>query len=476
MQKLLSVSVFLTLVYVLSIMGSGCAQVGMPTGGDRDTLAPVLDRSTPAERALNVNGNRVVLSFDEYVEIQEVQANVLISPVQKNSPDIRSNLRTVTVKLKDTLRPNTTYSINFGNSIKDVNEGNVYKNYTYVFSTGDHIDSLKLSGKAVLAETGLADTTMNVMLYRDPVDSAVIRVRPDYLARVRKDGSYEFNYLPAGSYKLYGLKDGDGGKFYNSKTETFAFRENDESFSIGSDSIPVINLFAYSQEKPRPPVTSTPVRGNGTTSGAAGRRNDKKFKYTSSLTQAPVQDLLSPVELSFSSPFKLLDSQKIYIADTNYRRMGTSRMSLDSTATILTINFIWQPETNYVLMIDKGAISDSANNALAKNDTLRFKTKRTEDYSRVLLRFSNLELSKHPVMQLLQGDDIKFAYVLKSNEWSNNLFTPGEYTIRILFDDNNNGVWDPGNYSKNLQPERTITLPQKIDMRANFDIEKDIRL
>ena len=94
----------------------------------------------------------------------------------------------------------------------------------------------------------------------------------------------------------------------------------------------------------------------------------------------------------------------------------------------------------------------------------------------MILRFKNLDISKHPILQFVEGDIIKYSYPLTGTEWSNKLFTPGQYEIRILYDSNQNGIWDPGNYSKKLQPEKAVTLAEKISIRADWDNERDIQL
>jgi hypothetical protein len=130
----------------------------------------------------------------------------------------------------------------------------------------------------------------------------------------------------------------------------------------------------------------------------------------------------------------------------------------------------------YHIIMDTTAITDSANNQLAKFDTLRFTTKQQSDYGNVVLRFSNIDLAKHPVLQFVQGEEIKQSYPLSQAEWSNKFINPGEYEIRILFDDNNNGKWDPGNYNQKRQPEKAITLKDKLAIKANWDNERDIKL
>ena len=127
-------------------------------------------------------------------------------------PAIEYKLRTVTVRLKDSLLPNTTYNINFGDAIVDLNEGNILKNFQYSFSTGAFIDSNELSGKVILAETGNTDSTMFALLYRKQEDSTVFKEKPMYVARVDAQGNFRFNNLPAGSFYVYALRDEDGNK------------------------------------------------------------------------------------------------------------------------------------------------------------------------------------------------------------------------------------------------------------------------
>ncbi len=207
----------ISLLYVLAVANTGCGQIGMPTGGPKDSIPPRLMSASPKLKSTNVTGNKITLTFNEYVNLQEVQTNVLISPLPKKQPSIDYKLKTVTVKFKDTLLPNTTYSINFGNAIVDNNEGNPLKDFVYVFSTGNQIDSFTLSGRVIIAETGKVDSTLMALLYRQTDDSAVQKRKPDYIARLSGDGSFTFVNLPAASFNLYALKDVDGGKTYNSK-------------------------------------------------------------------------------------------------------------------------------------------------------------------------------------------------------------------------------------------------------------------
>jgi hypothetical protein len=132
-------------------------------------MPPVLLQSVPADSMLNFKANKITLTFDEYVQLdnQMVQTNLVVSPTPDQAPIVASHLRDVTIRLKDSLKPNTTYSINFGNALKDVNEGNPYKNFHYVFSTGNSIASGELSGRVQLAQTGKTDSTLIVILHKN---------------------------------------------------------------------------------------------------------------------------------------------------------------------------------------------------------------------------------------------------------------------------------------------------------------------
>src|SRR5262245_37324416 len=157
---------FLIILSILKILVlSGCANIVPPQGGFRDSLPPVLVKVSPADSSVNFTGRKISFAFDEYIMVENFQQNMLVSPIPKTTPTYLSRLNTVTVTLKDTLEPNTTYTLNFGDAIKDVNEGNIMKNFTYVFSTGPSIDSLMFRGNVILAETGQVDSTLTVMLH-----------------------------------------------------------------------------------------------------------------------------------------------------------------------------------------------------------------------------------------------------------------------------------------------------------------------
>ncbi len=450
--------------FVFTTLESGCAQIGAPTGGPKDSIAPKLLSAYPKQFTTNFSGNKITLNFDEYVDVKDVQSNVLVSPYPKTNPIVDFKLKTVTVKLKDTLQDNTTYSIDFGNSIQDNNEGNPYRNFTYVFSTGSHIDSLKLSGKIIDAETGKPDSTLVAMLYRNANDSSVRKRKPDYIARVNSEGNFMFSFLPSETFKIYALKDGDGSKTYNSATEAFAFADND---IIVKDTTTEINLYAYVEEKE--------VDKKKTQATPSTKNVEKKLRYKSSVSNAN-QDLLSDLELEFSRAIKTLDKSKVILTDTFNKTVPGVDVSIDSSQKKVILKTKWIGDAAYRIIVDKDAVTDSLDGRLSKTDTISFKTKGQSDYGSILLRFKNVNDSQHIVIQFVQDKNIVRSVHVSSAQWSEKLFPPGEYELRVLYDENNNGIWDPGNYKKMKQPEKAVTLDKKLNIKANWDNERDIQL
>ena len=449
------------LLYTLSVITAGCAQIVAPTGGPRDSLPPVLLNSTPPNGSLNFKENRIVLTFDEYVHLDKLQENLLATPTPKTIPNIDSKLRTVTIRIRDTLEPNTTYRFDMGNSIRDINENNPVKNFSFVFSTGSYIDSLEFSGNVQLAETGKPDTTLLVFLYNDLDDSAVLKHKPRYITRLNTKGDFRFHNLAPGTYNVFALKDESGQKVYNSKDELFAFADSTVTIA---DTLKHVNLFAYAEEKPKP-------KESGTSAASA----DKSLKYSTSIANGR-QDLLTPLTIQFNRKLKDFDSLKIKLTDTLSNPLKSVAISIDSTNKKITIKNQWLDNSDYKLIIAKDFATDTLGTGLLKADTVSFKTKKEGDYGSLKINFKNLEKFKNPVLQFVTNNEVSNSYPLSSSQWSIKLFNPGDYEIRILEDANQNGMWDTGSYELKRQPEKVYTIPQKINIKANWDNERDIIL
>lgn len=446
---------------ICSLLIIGCAQIGAPTGGPKDTSAPVLVKAMPLNNQTNFSGNKITLTFDEYIDLQDVQSNLLVSPSPKNNPSINSNLKTIIIKLKDSLLPNTTYAINFSNAIKDINEGNVFNNFVYTFSTGAYIDSLKLEGKVMMAETGKIDSSLIVLLYKNASDTDITSRRPDYVAKLKGDGSFTFKNLPSGNFKIYTLKDGDGNRYYNAATEPFAFY-NTEVNTLDSNN--KINLFAYSEKKQEL-----------NTASSVKNEKEKRLKLSNNFIYGK-QDLLNTFQLTTNSELKIFDADSIMLMDTNFVKIKDYAINIDSSRKKISIDYKWTPNQPFNLVVLKNGLADSSGLKLLKNDTITFFTKSISEYGSLKITFKNIDLTQHPILYFLEGENIKYTFNIQNETWENKMMLPGDFTLRILYDKNNNGQWNPGNYKLKIQPENAISLPEKINIKADWENEREIVL
>lgn len=457
---------FLFSLFIISLLllQAGCANIIPPEGGLRDSLPPVLLKATPANGSRNSGTDRIVFSFDEYVELNNYQQNMIVSPLPASMPNVTRKLNTITIKLRDTLEPNTTYAFDFGESIKDLNEGNIMKDFTYVFSTGPHIDSLEFSGRVLLAETGEVDSTLTIMLHSSSDDSVLsdINRRPRYIARTDGKGNFTFHYLPPGTFYLYALAS-DANYRYMDKEKLFAFA--DSAVVIGQTS--PVTLYAYSVKKPAG-IRGTPATGNNR---AGNKPADKRLRFITSIA-AGQQGLLGKFAFTFETPLQSFDSSRIHFStDSTFTLVPDAHSwTLDSTRKILSLNYSWKENTPYHLVLEKDFATDTLGQQLLKTDTISFTTRERADYGKVSIRFRNLDLSKHPVLQFVQSGQVVSSFPLTGNVFAEPLFEPGEYSLRILEDANQNGKWDPGEFfGKHRQPEIVRPVGRKLTIRPKWD-------
>lgn len=448
----------------LGILATGCGQQVAPTGGPRDSLPPKLIAAIPEYGALEFKGNKITLLFDEYVTLENPFEKLIYSPTPKSNPTAESKLKTITFKIKDTLEENTTYRIDFGNALKDLNENNVLEDFSFTFSTGKYIDSAFLTGKVFIAQDGKTDSTLIVMLHRNMDDSAVAKEKPRYYSPLKGDGSFYFGNLKPGKYNVFALKDADGGKKYDQSSELMAFHPI--PLEIGRDTS--VTLYAFEEEEAKPKTGSTTSSPKTT----AKKRNpeDTRLRLANTL-EAGRQDLLTNLNLKSEFPLKDFDTSKIYLTDKEYNRLDDYTIALDSARKNIIVSYAWKENTGYALIQEKGFASDSVGNAFARTDSLKFGTKKNTDYGSMDIRIQNLDTAMHPILLLQKENVVAYRQELKTNRYTVKLFPPGEYEIRVLMDTNGNGKWDTGNYWKKIQPERVITRKQRIQIRANWDNE-----
>ncbi|HLI94184.1 MAG TPA: Ig-like domain-containing domain [Puia sp.] len=463
------------LLFPLSFL-VGCASIVPPTGGPRDTLPPVLVSSVPVEFSRHISSNKIVFKFDEFIDAKDIRGELVVNPVPKVDPITDGHLQTVTIRLKDTLLPNTTYTLNFYKGIKDVNEGNILRDFTYVFSTGDYIDSGRLGGTVLLALTGKADSSLVVILHKKLDDSAVIKDRPRYLTRVDTTGRFLFDHIEPGRYAVYALKDEGGSHKYLSKSQLFAFADGPVDVTAGT--MPV-TLYAYS-EQPETPSGSRNSSSTGTQPKPSKKPKEKERLEVKENTTNGTFDILDTFRLSFGTGLKLFDSALIRFTDANFKDIGLPqyRWVRDSTNKNFYLAYSWPLDTKYNLILPKAAMADSAGRRLLKDDTITFRTKKDIDYGEIRIRVFNLDLSRRPVLLFYSSDKLKYSIPFGTKkEIRQLLFEPGDYEVRILYDTNGNGKWDPGQFfGKHRQPERVISVLKKFTVKANWDNDRDISL
>ncbi len=467
MKKKFLFTVLILFVLIISIFcAPGCANIIPPSGGPRDSLPPALVSATPKDSTVNFKANRITLTFNEFIDLKDVQNNLLFTPTFENVPVIEARLRTLNIRLRDTLEPNTTYTFNFGNAIQDINESNPLRNFVYTFSTGPVLDSLELRGRVILAETGKTDSTLIVVLHKSLDDSAVVKQRPRYVARLDSAGNFRFRSLPRDTFAIYAIGDAGLSRRYTSPTQTFAFA-NAPAVS-GTDSL--YTMLAYKEEEEEKKTgTAVATRGGG---GPA----EKRLRFTSNL-EGNQQDLLKDLTLTFERPLRSFDSTKMRLTtDSTFTPVPQYRLELDTTQTVLRLQTQWQENTTYNFIMQKDFAEDTLGRKLLKDDTLSFTTRKRADYGNLRIRIRNVDTATNPVLQFVQSDKVVFSTSVKSGLFTQTLFIPGDYNLRILFDTNNNGKWDPGQFfgPDKRQPEVARPIERKVTVKPNWDNELEI--
>ncbi len=204
---------------------SSCAQMVAPTGGPADKTPPKAVKYSPDSASLNFNRKQIRILFNEYIQLVDINKQLIISPPLKYFPDIRVKGKALVINIRDTLAPQTTYAFNFGNSIADLNERNALSNFQYIFSTGSFIDSVSLKGSVKNALTLIPEKDVLVMLYNTSDDSLPFRKLPNYFGKTKEDGSFRINNIRNGKYKVFALQDKNANYLYDTRDESIAFSD-----------------------------------------------------------------------------------------------------------------------------------------------------------------------------------------------------------------------------------------------------------
>ena len=212
------------LVWIVII--SSCANPGMPVGGAKDTIPPVLLKTEPGYRTLNYKGDDIRLTFNEYLAIEDISESMVISPPMIKKPIIRTKSKTLVIEFNEDLKDSTTYSLDFKNSIADNNEKNPLEDFRFSFSTGPVFDSLRISGRLANAFNLEPIDKGLVLLHKNLHDSAFFRTKPDYIAKTNEEGIFMIDNIAPGEYHLFSLFDGNNNLLYDEGAEEMAFEDS----------------------------------------------------------------------------------------------------------------------------------------------------------------------------------------------------------------------------------------------------------
>ncbi|MDC7995170.1 Ig-like domain-containing protein [Altibacter sp. HG106] len=518
-------------VFILLMSMTHCAKKGTPTGGAKDTIPPVIVRSSPENFSTNFEADEIRITFDEYIKLEKLQQNLIISPPLQYDPEITpiSTSKQLRIKLSDTLRENTTYSINFGKSIVDNNEGNEFEYFKYVFSTGDYIDSLKLTGTVRDAQRLTPQGPATVLLYEvndQYTDSIIYNEKPTYIAATKDSTyTYELSNLKEGTYRLVALREGSANYTFQPNLDEIAFY--DEFITLPTDSSVTLTLFKepLSYEIARPSHESKNhiifgYSGNGDSlsltplsdlpEGFSSRvykdRNKDTLHYwfkpaidieqqdtlyylarnrgqVDTLTvrmKELYRDSLSierlgtssmlprdTVQLAANTPLISFDAEKITV--TNKDSMVIAHdVRIDTNYNTAEIIFEKEFEQRYNIELLPGAFQDFFEET---NDSISFRvrTMAESDYGTILFNMTNLETFPVIVELLTTNYDVRRTIYLRENKnLTFDYLQPGTYFVRLTFDTNENNMWDSGSYLERRQPERVIFYPKQIEVRANW--------
>lgn len=530
-------SLFFVLLGVLIF--SSCAKRGIITGGLKDSLAPVLVKAYPENFSTGFKNNKIEIEFNELIKIKDINSQLIISPPLKYKPIVEPQSaasKKITITIKDTLKENTTYSFNFGQSITDNNEGNPYNQFKYVVSTGTYIDSLSLVGQIKDAFNQKSDNFVSIHLYDAETftDSTIYKEQPLYVTNTLDSLTYfGLENLRKGNYKIIALKDKNNNGKYDPKSDKIGFLK--ETIHVPSDTLYQLELFKENGTVKASALTQESknkwflgYEGDKTNLKISANTNNiniplkilpysdtkkdsiqlflpiltaedsivfkienrlfkkeysRKIKDLKTIDSLQI-DAIKPkynnfndaFEMYATTPIKSIDVSKISIIDKDSLMINFNH-KLDTLKNSLSILFEKKETEKYSILVEPNAFVDYNNTT---NDSLNFKinTRKFNDYGN--LTVVPLNGSNFPyILEVIKDKDIVVAtaIITENKAITFNLIEPNAYTLRIIEDENKNNVWDTGNYQLKKQAERVIYFPKPVDIRANWDVEQifDIR-
>ncbi|MBK7762392.1 MAG: Ig-like domain-containing protein [Bacteroidetes bacterium] len=466
-----SVQVFLGYIGI-SIFCLGwlsCANIVSPTGGERDTQAPVMVKTNIPDSSINFKGGKIVFEFDEFIQVKDIMNQMMITPLVKTQPKVSVHKRKLSIDIEDSLlENNTTYHLSMGDAVSDIREGNIYKNLQFTFSTGAYFDSLSLYGKVLDANTGKPDTSSLVLLYAaNKSDSAWLNEKPLYMQKT-DGGNFNFKNLPNKEFKMYALSDANKNLYYDLASERIAFYH---TAVVAGDSNE-IRLYSFIEQAKQDTTTSKKVfiqKTAATSTKTATTKLSYSLNVDTTNKTKRTFDINDSIRFVFDKPLALMDETKIRLYQEKTLD-ASAIVEFDSSKKVITLSTQWVEEASYTLTVLKGFAQDSLG-LQAPAMAYTFTTKRKSDYGTLLLRCNKNE---NDVVLLMKNDKIIAQQKMSDTLIRFNGLIPDNYFISILHDENKNGKWDAGNYKIKQQPEKVDYYPQPITIKANWENKLDL--
>ena len=466
-----------------------CAKQGYPTGGPKDVAPPTAVGAKPANETRNFAAHQFFVEFDEYVVLKNPDDNVLVSPPLSQKPEYTTKGHGVLVRLKDTLRANTTYLFQFKEAIADFTEGNVLPSYEYVFSTGDRMDTMMLAGSVANARDGKPwKETLSVLAFR-PGDTV-----PALVTRTDKEGRFAFHYIPEGRYRLMAVEDKNKNLVADS-TEAVAW---DTTFhaaldSVDSSRMATLHISAPDRRAQRVQKAEFTSRGHIVVSTLLPMRqptvtgeplqwrlNECRDTLTlwclneqcdSTVLVLADEGLQDTLKLRYRAPVTpardILQAEVMSLKDST---VAYYPILLDSSGMRARIMASLRSGEEYRLRMDDSLFSDLYGHP---SDSLHFKLT-PKDYATLTLNISN-RTGQPLLIEVLDSKDTVVQHSSLQSHHSTLKFIhlpAGEYRLRAVIDRNGDGRWTTGDYTLGRQPEGYRMFDKTLQLREKWEMEE----
>ncbi|CAM1339015.1 Ig-like domain-containing protein [Tenacibaculum aestuarii] len=522
----------LILITLFAFIIVSCARKGRPEGGPKDETAPIMVTANPPYETIHFKEDNIRIYFNEYIVLKDLQKQLVVSPPMKNPPLITPQgtpSKYINIKILDTLQPNTTYTFNFGNAVQDNNENNKLESFKYVFSTGSYIDSLTIKGSVADAFDKKEVKEVSVLLYKlDSVynDSIIYKQKPNYVTSTLDSTNFEFSNLREGKYLMLALKEQANDYIFSSRNDKIGFVA--DTITLPADSVISNPIRFFKEIQPYEFKRGKEVTKGKIQFGFEGKQDDINIEILSEVPQdfksftqlEKDKDTLNywytPIErdslnfivnnLNFKDTVtvflrkKQIDSLSVssnvggvlHLKDTMFIQTNNPIVSIDKSKfslidkdTVevafelkkqsinkLAVLFEKKPKFGYIF---KGLPQGITDVYETTNDTLNYKftTRAVDDYGGIVLDVKK-ETPYPVIIQLLVKDEVKeTVYLSESKKIEFTLLEPKEYAIRAIIDENNNRVWDTGNFLERKQPEQIIYYGTELKLRANWVVQNE---